>query len=73
MARNIGNALVQKLGVNPSNDSHIGIYSINCPEWAITALGCVQQSIVVVPLYDTLGPDAASFIVQQTEIRYVFI
>uniref|UniRef100_A0A0K0F7J9 Long-chain-fatty-acid--CoA ligase n=1 Tax=Strongyloides venezuelensis TaxID=75913 RepID=A0A0K0F7J9_STRVS len=73
MARNIGNALVQKLGVNPSNDSHIGIYSMNCPEWAITALGCMQQSIVVVPLYDTLGADAASFIVQQTEISVIFV
>uniref|UniRef100_A0A0K0DWX4 Long-chain-fatty-acid--CoA ligase n=1 Tax=Strongyloides stercoralis TaxID=6248 RepID=A0A0K0DWX4_STRER len=73
MAKNIGNAIVQKLGVNPSNDSHIGIYAINCPEWIITALGCAQQSIVVVPLYDTLGADAASFIVQQTEIGVIVV
>ncbi|CEF67818.1 Long-chain-fatty-acid--CoA ligase 6 [Strongyloides ratti] len=73
MAQNIGNAIVQKLGIVPSNDSHIGIYAINCPEWIITALGCAKQSIVVVPLYDTLGADAASFIVQQTEISVIVV
>uniref|UniRef100_A0AC35TZJ8 Long-chain-fatty-acid--CoA ligase n=1 Tax=Rhabditophanes sp. KR3021 TaxID=114890 RepID=A0AC35TZJ8_9BILA len=73
MAKNIGSALVSKLGVNPANTSHVGIYSVNCPEWFITALGCAQHSIVVVPLYDTLGAEAASFIVQQTEINVILV
>uniref|UniRef100_A0A0N4ZFK3 Long-chain-fatty-acid--CoA ligase n=1 Tax=Parastrongyloides trichosuri TaxID=131310 RepID=A0A0N4ZFK3_PARTI len=73
MARNIGNAIVEKLNVTPSNDMHVGIYAINSPEWLITALGCARQSIVVVPLYDTLGADAASYIVQQTEISVIIV
>jgi long-subunit acyl-CoA synthetase (AMP-forming) len=51
------------------NTTHVGVYAKNSPEWFICALGSMQQSIVVVPLYDTLGPEAATFAVQQTEIR----
>ena len=53
-------------------ETFVGIYAKNCPEWMIGALGCIQQSIVVVPLYDTLGAEAASYIVQQTNIEVVF-
>ena len=48
------------------------MYGKNSLEWFISALGSIQQSIVIVPLYDTLGPEAAIFAVQQTEIRYNF-
>lgn len=64
------------------NETRIGIYARNCPEWFISALGCIRLSMVTVkdnlqvkkfnfqvPLYDTLGPDVAKFIVQQTEME----
>lgn len=50
------------------NDTHVGIYGKNCPEWFISSIASVRFSMVTVPLYDTLGADAAKFIVQQTEI-----
>ncbi|VDO72573.1 unnamed protein product [Haemonchus placei] len=62
---------------NPSNltahGDRIGIYAQNRAEWLVTALGCVQQSIIIVPLYDTLGADAASFVVSQAEINVVVV
>ncbi|KAK5980894.1 Long chain fatty acyl CoA synthetase [Trichostrongylus colubriformis] len=56
----------------PSCD-RIGIYAQNREEWLITALGCIQQSIIIVPLYDTLGADAASFVVSQAEISVIVV
>ena len=41
----------------------IGIYSQNCPEWVLTEQAAYCQSMVIVPLYDTLGPEACTFII----------
>jgi long-chain acyl-CoA synthetase len=67
-SQNLGSAFVNVLGAKPGNKTNVGIYSRNCPEWMISSLACVRLSMVVVPLYDTLGADAATFIVQQTEM-----
>jgi long-chain acyl-CoA synthetase len=72
-AQNVGSAFVNKLGAKPGNDTKIGIYAINSPEWFISCLASVRLSMVTVPLYDTLGPDAATFIVQQTEMEIIII
>jgi long-chain acyl-CoA synthetase len=45
----------------------VAIYARNCAQWLITALACVRQSMVVVPLYDTLGSDSAAYIVRHTD------
>ncbi|KHJ86825.1 hypothetical protein OESDEN_13414 [Oesophagostomum dentatum] len=66
-SQNFASALVGELHLKKGDK--IGIYSQNRPEWTITALAAMQQSVTVVPLYDTLGADAAAFIVSQTEIR----
>ncbi|CAJ0599718.1 unnamed protein product [Cylicocyclus nassatus] len=67
----LASALLGVLGLKPGDK--IGIYSQNRPEWMITALGCIQQSVILVPLYDTLGADAASFIVSQTETSVILV
>jgi len=41
----------------------VGVFSINRPEYVITEQGCYTQSMVIVSLYDTLGPDAVTFII----------
>jgi len=51
--------------------SRIGIYSINRPEWIKTLFAAYSQRIVAVPLYDTLGPDAANFIISHAELSCV--
>jgi long-chain acyl-CoA synthetase len=51
--------------------TYVGIYSPNRPEWIIVEHAAYAFSNILVPLYDTLGPDACSFIVNQAEIQLV--
>jgi len=50
---------------------HLGIYSKNRWEWFVTYIAAITQSIVVVPIYDTLGPDAVKYIVEHGDLSYV--
>jgi len=63
-----GSAL-RDLGLNAQD--FVGIYSINRSEWVVTMLASVQQSMPIVPLYDTLGPDAVKYIVNHAELSTV--
>jgi len=69
-AQNFGSGLIT-MGVSPGMHSMIGIYSRNCPEWVIVEQGVFTYSMVTVPLYDSLGPDARSFVISQCEMRIV--
>ncbi|KAG6801806.1 long-chain-fatty-acid--CoA ligase 1 isoform X1 [Apis mellifera caucasica] len=71
-AKNFGSGLVS-LGLMPGSHTLIGLYSQNCPEWILTEQACYTYSLVVVPLYDTLGPDACAFIINQAEINLVVV
>lgn len=44
----------------------IGLYSKNRAEWVIAEQACNAYRGVVVPLYDTLGAEAAAYILRQT-------
>ncbi|XP_026470484.1 uncharacterized protein LOC113374726 [Ctenocephalides felis] len=57
-ARNFGSGLVG-LGLNPGPETLIGVYAQNCPEWILTEQGAYCYGMVIVPLYDTLGPRLA--------------
>lgn len=62
------------MGLNPGPETFVGIYAQNCPEWILTEQGLYCQSMVIVPLYDTLGPEACNFIINQgEELPRVFI
>lgn len=63
-AKNFGSGLVAH-GLQPGTNTFIGIYSQNCPEWILTEQAAYCYSMVLVPLYDTLGPDACAFIIKQ--------
>ncbi|XP_046752947.1 long-chain-fatty-acid--CoA ligase 5 isoform X3 [Diprion similis] len=69
-ARNLGSGLIA-CGLIPGPQTLIGLYSQNCPEWVLTEQACYNYSLVVVPLYDTLGPDACAYIINQAEITLV--
>ncbi|XP_042555767.1 long-chain-fatty-acid--CoA ligase 1 isoform X2 [Dipodomys spectabilis] len=71
LAECIGSALIQK-GFKASSDQFIGIFSQNRPEWVITELACFTYSMVVVPLYDTLGTEAITYIVNKAELSVIF-
>ncbi|XP_063131132.1 long-chain-fatty-acid--CoA ligase 1 isoform X3 [Rattus norvegicus] len=71
MAECIGSALIQK-GFKPCSEQFIGIFSQNRPEWVTIEQGCFTYSMVVVPLYDTLGTDAITYIVNKAELSVIF-
>ncbi|XP_044034656.1 long-chain-fatty-acid--CoA ligase 5 [Siniperca chuatsi] len=69
-AAHMGSGLLHK-GLKPNADSFIGIFAQNRPEWIIGELACYTYSMVAVPLYDTLGPEALEFIIDQADISIV--
>ncbi|KAI2798292.1 hypothetical protein BLOT_013411 [Blomia tropicalis] len=69
-SKHFSDGLLQ-LGLKPSNESCMGIYSINRPEYVISEYGCYNHSIVVIPIYDTLGANVASFIANQAEMTCI--
>ncbi|XP_051530008.1 long-chain-fatty-acid--CoA ligase 5-like [Myxocyprinus asiaticus] len=66
----LGSALLHR-GLKPSQESFIGIFAQNRPEWIISELACYTYSMVAVPLYDTLGPEALVFIINRAKISIV--
>ncbi|NXI09980.1 ACSL5 ligase, partial [Irena cyanogastra] len=66
----LGSGLLQK-GCQPSSDQFIGIFAQNRPEWIISEYACYTYSMVAVPLYDTLGPEAIVYIVNKADISVV--
>jgi len=69
-AQNFGSGLIS-MGLSPGVHSMVGIYSRNCPEWVIAEQGLYCYSMVNVPLYDSLGPDARGFVISECEMRII--
>ncbi|CAL8303531.1 long-chain-fatty-acid--CoA ligase 6 isoform X1 [Gadus morhua] len=69
-AEYLGSGLLHQ-GCQPNPDQFIGVFAQNRPEWIISELACYTYSMVVVPLYDTLGPDAIRFIINTADISTV--
>ncbi|KAL0490038.1 long-chain acyl-CoA synthetase [Acrasis kona] len=57
---------LRSIGVEP--EQHLGIFCKNRMEWQLTSEACHTQSIVTIALYDTLGGDAVSYIMNHGEI-----
>ncbi|CAK9075045.1 Long chain acyl-CoA synthetase 6 [Durusdinium trenchii] len=76
-AENFGSGLLN-LGLCPSRPDPevrdrgmLGIYAKNRPEWVIAEQGCFTQSIVTVPMYDTLGAESVAYVVKQCNLKTV--
>uniref|UniRef100_A0A667Z2Z5 Long-chain-fatty-acid--CoA ligase n=1 Tax=Myripristis murdjan TaxID=586833 RepID=A0A667Z2Z5_9TELE len=69
-AENLGSAFLHR-GHSKTADPHIGIFAQNRPEWTICELACYTYSLVSVPLYDTLGTEAISYIVDKATISTI--
>ncbi|XP_078420875.1 long-chain-fatty-acid--CoA ligase 5 isoform X2 [Cetorhinus maximus] len=66
-AEYLGSGLLHR-GCNSTPDQYIGVFAQNRPEWIISELACYTYSMAVVPLYDTLGPEAIVYIINKAEI-----
>lgn len=69
-AEHLGSGLLEH-GCKSGSEQFIGVFAQNRPEWIISELACYTYSMVVVPLYDTLGPDAIRYIINRAEISTV--
>lgn len=49
----------------------LGFFARNRLDWVICQQACHKAGIVVVPMYDTLGPDAAEYVVAQSELTTI--
>ncbi|KAK5087922.1 medium-chain fatty acid-CoA ligase faa2 [Lithohypha guttulata] len=49
----------------------VGLWCQNRPEWQITDLACMSQSLFTVSLYDTLGPEASEYIIKHANLACV--
>lgn len=49
----------------------VGLWCQNRPEWQVTDLACMSQSLFTVSLYDTLGPDASEYIIKHANLACV--
>lgn len=59
------------MGLKSGQEERIGIFARNRLEWCLTEQACNAYTYVTVPLYDTLGDEAISFILMQSEIKLI--
>lgn len=77
MVDNLSAGLLQ-LGVNGNDFTYegadkIGIISNNRPEWLITDMAVQQTGAVLVPLYPTTNPNEVQFILNDAQVKYMFV
>jgi len=70
IAQEIGSAFIE-LGLEPAKEGFVGIFARNRVEWLLTEVATNGYSFTNVPLYDTLGSEAISYILVQTQLRIV--
>ena len=69
-ARAVANALVE-CGVGQGD--RVGIWSSNRPEWTVADIGCLQACAVSVPIYSTSTVRQAAYIVDEAEVKVLFV
>ncbi|EOO00002.1 putative amp-binding enzyme protein [Phaeoacremonium minimum UCRPA7] len=71
--KNLGAGIVElhhRIGVTGDNYG-VGLWAQNRPEWQITELALVSQSLYPVSLYETLGPETSEYIINHAELSAV--
>lgn len=67
----VGAGLVAKFGL--SKGDCVGMYARNCPWWSAVMLGLVSQGIIIVPVYDTLGPNIVEYVCNHASTKVVCV
>lgn len=63
--------LIPEVNGENKNWRMLGIQSKNRKEWNLCHMGSYLSGGTTIALYDTLGPDAARFVVHQTELTTI--
>ncbi len=61
------------LSLGMKRDDKIALISSNCPEWNYLDMAVQQIGCVLVPIYPTISPDDYRFILDNAEVKLVFI
>lgn len=69
---NTGSGMME-IGCHPGDDGNVfvGVYAPNKIEWVLVEQACNMYSLAIVPLYDTLGPEACVYIINQAQMTTV--
>ena len=46
----------------------MGIFSKNREEWGVVDIACLRSDVTIVPFFDSLGPAALTFVINQTQL-----
>jgi len=71
MLKDIGSGIVH-VGLKPSNETFIGIYSSSSVNYALCLYATWPYSMVPVGIYDTLGRDGVQFIIRHAGVELIF-
>ena len=65
----------QKLYSTPEGEKLklVGIFSKNRIEWGITDWACLLYSCTTIPLYDTLGDENITYVLEHTQLTTIFV
>ncbi|CAJ0568583.1 unnamed protein product, partial [Mesorhabditis spiculigera] len=64
-------AALLSFGIKPGQDTRIGIFSANRPEWFLVEHASYVHNMVNVPVYATHGPEECLFIVRQSAMPFI--
>lgn len=74
---NLAASLIDILGLpssySPENMNKIGLISANRPEWIITDIACQEAGAIITPIYITVGLPDLEFIIQDADLKIIFI
>lgn len=59
------------LGLNKGDT--VGFYAQNCPQWTMMQYAVASAGLVVVPIYDTLGPNIVEYVCNHSELKVVLV
>lgn len=51
----------------------MGLFSRNRPEWTIVDVACILFRLTTVPLYDTLGDENITYVLDHTQMTTLFV
>jgi long-chain acyl-CoA synthetase len=57
--------------LTPDGYRFLGLYCKNSRDWMVAAEACFKTGVVIVPMYDTLGPETVQYIQGQTGCQSV--
>ncbi len=71
LSHNLASGLID-LGIKEGDKVGVVAY-VNRPEWIITELACQYLGVISVPLYPTISPVEYEYILEEAEVKAVFL